>query len=349
MSALAQGIDARSLIGAAVRAPSSHNTQPWIFAVRPNAIDLYADRTRALAVNDPDDRELTISCGAALLNLRVALATAGRAITVDILAGASGDEDHLATVHLVDGEVDGEDVARADATLAALADEIPRRRTHRRGFDDTPIPEQVIASLSDAVAIEGASLHRMVGDDLAELGALVAEGDRIQFADRRWRRELACWMHPRRNGDGLTVALAALPVARLVVSAFNLGSSTAARDGELVATSPLTIVVATDGDTTRHWLRAGQALQRLLLTASRLGLQASYMNQPCQVAELRPRLQALVPTRDFSQLILRLGRPAGASDPSPRRPIPDVMVDATTLDTVLRGRAGTAIQERTRE
>jgi len=57
-------VQARALLDAAILAPSSHNTQPWRFAVRERTIDLYADRTRALPVNDPDDRELTISrCG----------------------------------------------------------------------------------------------------------------------------------------------------------------------------------------------------------------------------------------------------------------------------------------------
>jgi len=62
---------ARLLIGRAVRAPSSHNTQPWYFRLSAPAIDLCADRTRALPVSDPDDREMLISCGAALLHLRI--------------------------------------------------------------------------------------------------------------------------------------------------------------------------------------------------------------------------------------------------------------------------------------
>ena len=61
------------LLRDAVLAPSGHNTQPWLFRVDGDAVDLYADRTQALPVVDPEDRELTISCGAALFNLRVAL------------------------------------------------------------------------------------------------------------------------------------------------------------------------------------------------------------------------------------------------------------------------------------
>jgi hypothetical protein len=54
---------AESLVSAAVRAPSSHNTQPSWFRCAGETIELYADRSRALPVNDPFDRELTISCG----------------------------------------------------------------------------------------------------------------------------------------------------------------------------------------------------------------------------------------------------------------------------------------------
>src|SRR6185436_14115060 len=75
---LSSDIDlALSLVSAAAMAPSSHNTQPWLFLVGHHSIDLVADRRRALPVNDPGDRELTISCGCALLNLRVAAAAAG--------------------------------------------------------------------------------------------------------------------------------------------------------------------------------------------------------------------------------------------------------------------------------
>jgi hypothetical protein len=60
---------ARAMIRLAVWAPSSHNTQPWVFRLVKSGIDVLADRTRALPVNDPSDRELTISCGCALMNL----------------------------------------------------------------------------------------------------------------------------------------------------------------------------------------------------------------------------------------------------------------------------------------
>jgi nitroreductase len=87
-----------SLIHKAVRAPSSHNTQPWLFHVSESTISLYADRTRALPVNDPDDRELTISCGCALMNLRVAAAAEGLDVRIEALP-VSDEPDLLARFH----------------------------------------------------------------------------------------------------------------------------------------------------------------------------------------------------------------------------------------------------------
>ena len=53
----------RFLLNYAVLAPSGHNTQPWLFRLRDDKVELYADRTRGLAVVDPEDRALVISCG----------------------------------------------------------------------------------------------------------------------------------------------------------------------------------------------------------------------------------------------------------------------------------------------
>src|SRR6056297_284138 len=131
-------------------------------------------------------------------------------------------------------------------------------------------------------------------------------------------------MHPRRKGDGIAVPTLAAPIARLVIRTFDMGGGVAAKDQELAEESPLLVVLGTGSNHEPDWLRAGQALERVLLTATRAGLQASYLNQPVQVPSLRAELADVTSLR-FPQIILRLGYPDTALDPAPRRPVDEVL------------------------
>ncbi len=307
---------ARILVQRAALAPSSHNTQPWRFRVSATAIELRADRTRALPVNDPFDRELVISCGAAVLSLRIAIAAAGWAARVHLLPVA-GDDDCLARVEV------GTDPP--DSELAVLASFLKRRRTYRKVFKPQAVANDAVAAITTAASVEGAALLTL-DDAQRELAAsLVAEGDRIQWHDPRWRRELALWMHPRRDGDGLSVPTLAAPIAQAVVRTFDMGQGVAAKDRDLLLGSPWLTVLATPTDDPANWLRAGQALQRALLVGCRHGLQASYLNQPVEVAPLRERLRSGLGTTSYPQLLLRWGYPSDDVPPAPRRHVDAVI------------------------
>ena len=307
-----------TLVEQAVLAPSSHNTQPWRFRVSEDTVDLFADRTRALPVNDPDDRELTISCGAALMNVRVAAAHAGVGVSLQVLPSVD-EPDWLARVTLG---------VRADARSgeAALLGSIARRRTYRKRFAPRPVDDEVIRRLCDAAIIEHASLQPIAGEvERDAVAALVSEGDARQWGNPSWRRELAAWMHPRRRGDGLTLPGLAVPVAQLVVRTFDMGGGIGARDRDLAEASPLLAVLETPGDTTEDWLVAGQALQRVLLTACHWGVQASYLNQPIQETALRTRLRETIGLAAFPQVLLRFGYPVEPVPAAPRRSVADVL------------------------
>lgn len=311
----------RFLVRFAIQAPSSHNSQPWLFRVNAGALDLIADRTRALAVVDPNDRELTISCGAALDHLVVATAAFGYPAKTAILPEPS-DPDVLARLRL-------------DTTHRAPTDEqtalfraIPRRRTNRKRFEDRDLPDEVVTQMVAAATAEGAWLQPLLGsDDRREAVRLVIEGDRAQFDNPSFRRELAAWLHPRRSGDGLALPDAILPMAHFIVRSFDLGDRTAARDQHLMEGSPLLAVLGTREDRDTDWIAAGRALSRVLLTAAAHGVSASFLNQPIEVAELRPRLAELVAEGGQPQILLRLGY--GPDVPvSPRRAMTEVIANA---------------------
>ncbi len=305
------------MIGRAVLAPSSHNTQPWFFRLAGSAIDLCADRTRALPANDPEDRELAISCGCALMNLRIAASSDGFGVQVRLLPEPD-EPDLLARVSL-------SEQSSASVEEAQLAAFIEMRRTYRKRFAPRAVSASALEELIDAANREGARLVPLLSEEARHQAAgLVAEGDAAQWANSSWRRELAAWMHPRRRSDGLTIPPLAVPLAQLVVRAFDMGGGVGAKDRQLAEDAPLLAVLSTDSDRPRDWLLAGQALQRILLLGCKHGLQASFLNQPVQVASLRPKLQELVGA-GFPQMLLRLGYPLEEISPAPRRVLDDVI------------------------
>lgn len=314
----------RFFIAYATLAPSSHNTQPWLYRLADNVIYLYADRTRALPVVDPDDRELTMSCGAALFNLTLAIRHFGYQASVALLPDP-GDPDWVARIQV---DADGQMTPEEDDLFWAL----PTRRTNRRAYTAQPVPASLSNALRATAAAEGAWLHIVQGDAQRDAVAdLIAEADRIQWSDKRFRRELAAWLHPERSysQDGVPgytfgVAEVVAYVGPFLFRTFDWGQGQAAKDRQLAAGSPLLAVLGTNRDTPLAWMAAGQALQRVLLRACTAGVSASYLNQPIEVAELRPRLRDLLGVTGFPQLLLRMGYGPDLP-PTPRRSLPDVI------------------------
>ncbi len=301
-----------AILEAATRAPSSHNAQPWRFRVNGQTVHLLADRTRALPVNDPDDRELTIGCGCALLYLRIAAAGIGYASTVELLPDP-GDPDLLASVSLQPSP----NIPPADADLDNC---IEPRRTYRKRFEPRQVADNILDELAEAASSEGAVLSVLsLEQQRTDAAALIAEGDAVLWHNPSWRRELAAWMHPRRSGDGLTVPWLVAPFQQAVVRSFDMGGGAGAKDRQYADESPVLAAIGTAGDSPADWLRAGQALARVLLQACSHDIQASFLNQPVQVAALRPKLQHIVGQPVFPQLLIRMGYPIDEVPPSPRR------------------------------
>lgn len=317
----------RLAIDYAILAPSSHNSQPWLFSITPTALELFADRSRALPVVDPEDRELTMSCGAALFHLKIALRHLGHAPVVTIVPEPD-NPDLLARV-TIDGpySADGDE----HALFRAIAD----RKTYRHPFEDQPVRTEDQKSLEAAAVAEGAWFAILSEEnDRTALANLVGEADRLQTANRHFRRELASWIHSNRSRTqdgipGYSFGLGAIrsEVFPHVVRTFDTGNRRAAADHEIALGSPLLAVLGTEQDVPRDWMMCGEALDHVLLQASSMGIAASFLNQPIEVPELRTEVQHLTGQTGYSQLILRMGYPARRDlPPTPRRPAHEVLM-----------------------
>ncbi|WP_028110142.1 Acg family FMN-binding oxidoreductase [Ferrimonas futtsuensis] len=302
---------ARQMVHSAMLAPSSHNSQPWRFRLHENAIELFADRSRALPVNDPEDRELHISCGCALMNMRLAAAKAGIGLKVELLPQPD-NPDLLAKV--VQSAPEEE-----QPLLAQLADEIPSRHTVRSDYEPVSDAGDLISDLRQWARLEGVQLTAVSSEvQRQRIAGLVAQADQTLWSDPAWRRELARWMLPPNRGEGLAVSALWSPFVRTMIRWFNLGSLMARKSTKLVDRAPLLLVLSSCGDGPRQWLETGQALQTVLLGCCQRGYQGSFLNQPVQVPTLRNRLSKITGLAS-PQILLRVGRPVEKPIASPRR------------------------------
>ncbi len=313
------------LLNYAVLAPSGHNTQPWLFKIAGDELELYADRTRGLAVLDPEDRELIMSCGAALFNLRIAMIHYGFVPATHTFPELD-DPDLLAFVRFGPGR-------EASVEEHRLFMAIKKRRTNRRPFEPRPIPEADLEAVQEAAAREGARLHVIrKRADRERLADLIAEGDRRQASDRHFRRELASWVHPGRShsrdgipGYALGRSGPGAYAEPLMIRTFDGGRGWAARDRQLAEGSPALLVLSTGADTPPAWLTAGQALERALLRARDLGLYASFLNQPVEVDALRAEVRKVIGGERQPQLVLRMGYGPSVRA-TPRRAVHEVLL-----------------------
>jgi nitroreductase len=305
-------------VRAATLAPSMHNTQPWKFRVLRDdqTIELRADPERMLRHGDPHGRAVHIACGAALFNLRIAVAAGDREPVTRLLPDAA-EPLLLATVRLGGRHRPTED----ERDLYAA---IPARHTNRRPFSARRVPPGVLAELVQAAQLEGAVLDLPGDDETRRLLGVVADAETDLLADPAYRDELAQWAGGERDQDGIPASAAGPrdPRGRTPVRDF-LGG--AARGYEWFEDPPQLAVLSTPGHGKEDWLRAGQALQRVLLTATLRGIAAGILTQPLETHDAW-LVRGPGAGTGWPQLILRLGY--GLPVPAtPRRPIRDVLIE----------------------
>ncbi|WP_327426541.1 Acg family FMN-binding oxidoreductase [Streptomyces sp. NBC_01236] len=297
------------LVRAAITAPSVYNTQPWTFVMeeQDKGIELHADLTRRLPLTDPYGREAVISCGSALFNVRVAMRHLGFSPVVRTFPHPQ-DSSFLAQVTWGAYGRPSHDEQRMYAALR-------RRHSVRGPFLARPLPSSLIDELREQARGEGATLHYL--DDSTSrrhLAELVRADEDTHRTDPGYVAEQSRWTWQ--------IALPRTDVAPADADVMHPDcTSLAGRDHSALsrmfpapprrwpARTGLVAVMSTDRDDRPDWLRAGQALERVLLYAAAHGVMAALHTQPLELPHLRAQVRRTLSMGEFPQMILRLGYP----------------------------------------
>ena len=333
------GPDPLNLIRAAVLAANAHNTQPWLFTVSGDRIELFADLTRTIGAMDPLLREMHVSLGCAVENLVLAGPPSGLTANVVLLPDPA-DATHIATITLTP----------TTASRSPLFDAITSRHTNRGGYDTTrPVTGQQLDALGALVDVPGTEVVWFTTDEekraFSDLTVRATEAiiaDPQQAADDyRWYR--TGWQDIQEMKDGITIdpsgqstlirALAKLlPVSQ---EQNNSGWLTGTRDTQLPTAAAFGALVVRDPLDPAQRLQTGRVWQRMHLAATVDGLG---MQPLCQIPERIDRetsaglatefgdaAAGMLPSGTHAIMTFRVGYPTAAAPPSPRRPAADVV------------------------
>jgi hypothetical protein len=316
------------LLHFATRAPSTYNTQPWKFRVSVDGVDVFADYTRRMPVADPGGRELLMSIGAAVMNLRVAAAHFG--YLCDVVYNHSGSsEEPLASVRMAHANVQ----SPAAEDLASLFGFITRRHTNRHPFLLSRIPSAVFERVSHlAEGTDVTVVSSTDGDRNGRIAEVVSRGDAKLMGDANYRRNIAAWLHAHASShvDGLPAQAFGfdgrlVTIAPWATRVIDIGKIRAAHDRNLCLEAPGLIALCSE-DSVPQYVAVGELLERMLLVLTGEGLHTSYFNMPIQVPALRMELQQILGTQAPPQLLLRVGYSLSEPIQTARRPLKDVIL-----------------------
>jgi nitroreductase len=327
------GLDAATVAAAlevAVRAPSIHNTQPWRWRLSADGLALRADRTRQLAVADPDGHSLLVSCGAALHLTELALGAAGLRMATTLLPDAD-DPDTLAVFRAAGrAEPDHATLQQVEAAL--------RRRSDRRPFDLRELPAETIEELQTAGDGTGARIDFPTREDeRIDLAVAVSWADRVERDDEAYLEEMNRWVRdPEVHAlvDGVPLeAIPHVPADRprhtdVPLRDFEVGVTGRQLIAQDVDERPLIAVMMTDFDNPADHLAAGQAMMRFMIAAELRGLSTCPLSQAVDFAEFRTRVQRAMGWVGYPQMMLRVGYPPAPTSElvrTPRRAVTAVL------------------------
>ncbi len=313
----------RELVRYATLAPSSHNTQCWKFALDGDArsIAIMPDPARRCPAVDPDDHHVFVSLGCATENLVQAALAYG-------LAGEAHFDPASDAVRVT--------LAPTTAHTTPLFTAIALRQCTRGEYDGKPLSGKDLALLQRAGSSETVRLvlhtERQAMEQTLDY---VMQGNTAQMADAAFVKELKTWI--RFNGaeavrlrDGLYGAASGNSNVPTWVGdlafrwVFTPKSENDKYARQIRSSAGIAVFVGQAADKA-HWVEVGRCYERFALQATALGIRNAFLNQPVEVAALRPSFAAAIGVAgQRPDLVVRFGR--GPVLPrSLRRPVEAVL------------------------
>ncbi len=301
----AQNPDFLFMVDQATKAPSGHNTQPWLFKINECSVEISPNFEKALPVVDFDNRELFVTLGCATENLCIAASSMGYETSV------SNNSEGLITITLT----------KSDLIIPnPLFDQISKRQTNRSVYNRTIISEDTIGILAKLPYEMGTKVHfyKTGTQDFDSISNFVYQGNSVQLQDEGFKQELRGWMrynkkHQNQTNDGLSYAVFGAPnlpmfiVKPIMYREVNEKTQNKG-DKKKIESSSHFVLFTTQSNTIDAWINLGRSLERFLLKSTELGIVHAHLNQPNEIRALSEQMVKTLNIEDeYPTILLRIG------------------------------------------
>ncbi|REF38099.1 hypothetical protein [Thermasporomyces composti] len=256
---------------------------PWRVAFAAGRVEVWAD-------GDPraePARLVALACGTATYDACLALRVIGREAWVHVQPEPATPA-LCAVVRVGTRRAAGvEDLAQYHAIALPRIDD----RRHRSG----PLPFSLITRLEGEAGVEGALLDVLSTAEADEIGRILTELRRVQGGEATAGRP--------RDGEGARTGSWSDGLA----TSYQVGRRTLA-------------VLSTPGDSEKDRIRAGMAMERVLLVAAMHGVVASVINAPVEVLSSGGPLR-FAASPDCPQVVVELGYARASGAETARVPV----------------------------
>jgi hypothetical protein len=309
------------ILNYAILAPSTHNSQPWLFKIKVPECQIYYDPRLLLPEADPKTRDLHISIGCAIENL--ILAAKYFNIFDTVIYGPFDNKEQLAVVRFKTY------TGRRNDEYKKVVDTIPKRINARGFFLPILVPLDLLNKISFLIndyLIDGINIHWVSEKNkITKLSLLTAEGLRFAYSKPSFRKEMSQWMRNSltKRKDGLPGYALKMPlilsfILPILVRWFNLGKFLSQLNYKSMNSAPLIGIITTENESQDIWIKVGRLAERIMLEFNSAGWQTSIFVAAIEMEDLYKKVQDIINTEKIPQFLFVVGKIDSLHKPTPR-------------------------------
>ncbi|MDP3970873.1 MAG: hypothetical protein Q8P90_04175 [bacterium] len=309
----------------AVLAPSTHNSQPWLFRVQDNKCYLEYNEDINIVYGDPQKRDLFISLGCCLENIIVAAKHFGIYSSYKYVKEGGNTVAEVAFI-------DSEDNIKKDPH--GLFNAIKNRFNSRSIYKDKNVP---LSFLEEAVQLNNTAgmQIKFIRDKtkINDISQLTADAVKEAYRDPLFRKEMSQWINSNFTskragmpGYSLGVNTPLSVVLPYIIRSVNIGNKIGKLCSDVISSAPYLCVITSDTNSKEDWLNSGRLAERLMLFFNKNGLNTSIYVASLEIGDVHKKVKNVIGGEKIPHFIFAVGYADSVDSFSPRHPVKSKLV-----------------------